>query len=628
MTQDDLLDQEVDHWSTPKYEQLSNGQDRVILELKAFLRNTNWKVLVIYHDKECSINSNHPTYGSHLHLLWKTSVTQPSQDKQYRRLHRLVLQEKGYVKLRKLARPTKINVSNYINYLINDEEKLFLGTNDKCEEPREYTVKSPKRKPTPKSFREDCMRPGAVGHALGLGESAAKDVVYDDDMNDNGIEIEPTKVPDFMVKDKSSDTFTFFYNIIRKHPEVERLNVMIGKYDASSKEFKALCTAVAQASGDKIFNAARHKYMEEMSMRTAYDAIQSLPDDLDKYMTPSDSFKIFNSWCVEQGIPERWLYVLLNSLLKGRGKKKIGLYLQGEADSGKTMLSSSIFECIPCAGKIAKDNFPWQMLGNKKIVLGEEIFVTQVNIDKYKDLLSGSKATCERKGTTPAYCKADMCLLNSNIKFGTQLTTSQMAIMKTRLFFLEGLRKSTVLKQAYGLLHPKLFTLATHPSDDECMICMDNDRTYFQNTKNILVDDLSEKGNNSYFNDCFDNDSDNETEPQASTSRGKKRKRTVPLDRSYDAHTECSTPKRLTPSSSLTIIPDFTDDTSESISDIPGFQEIPCHSITEFFQNVSASQIEDIAQCVEDNINNHLAGNLEQYIQEHEYLRIPDEDTQ
>ena len=71
------------------------------------------------------------------------------------------------------------------------------------------------------------------------------------------------------------------------------------------------------------------------------------------------------------------------------------------------MLSSSIFECIPCAGKIAKDNFPWQMLGNKKIVLGEEIFVTQVNIDKYKDLLSGSKATCERKGTTPAYCKAD-----------------------------------------------------------------------------------------------------------------------------------------------------------------------------------------------------------------------------
>ena len=343
MTQDDLLEQEVDHWSTPKYEHLSNGQDRVILELKAFLRNTNWKVLVVYHDKECSLNSNHPTYGSHLHLLWKTSVTQPSQDKQYRRLHRLVLQEKGYVKLRKLARPTKINVSNYINYLINDDEKMFLGTNDKnmrerwnilkehskaeefidveacfdeCEEPREYTVKSPKRKPTLKTFRNECVRP----QALGLGGTDAKEVVYVDDMNDNGIEA--TKVPEFMVKDKSSDTFQFFYDIIRKHPEVERLNVMIGKYDASTKEFKALCTAVAQASGDKIFNAARNKYMEEMNNRTAYDVIQSLPDKIDKYMTPSDSFKVFNSWCVEQGIPERWLYVLLNSLLKGKGKKK------------------------------------------------------------------------------------------------------------------------------------------------------------------------------------------------------------------------------------------------------------------------------------------------------------------
>ena len=84
---------------------------------------------------------------------------------------------------------------------------------------------------------------------------------------------------------------------------------------------------------------------------------------------------------------------------------------------------------------------------------------------------------------------------------------------------------------------------------------MDNDRTYFINTKHILVDDVSEKGNNSYFNDCFDNDSDTETEPQPSTSRGIKRKRVFPLDKSYDADTECSTPKRITPSSSVTILP-------------------------------------------------------------------------
>ena len=82
---------------------------------------------------------------------------------------------------------------------------------DDCEEPHEYTLKSPKKKPTPTSLRNSC-RPGSVGHALGMGEAAAKDVVYVDEMNDH--ELEHTQVPEFMVRDKSSETFTFFYNII------------------------------------------------------------------------------------------------------------------------------------------------------------------------------------------------------------------------------------------------------------------------------------------------------------------------------------------------------------------------------------------------------------------------------
>ena len=157
---------------------------------------------------------------------------------------------------------------------------------------------------------------------------------------------------------------------------------------------------------------------------------------------------------------------------------------------------------------------------------------------------------------------------------------------------------------------------------------MDNDRTYFVNTINSLVDDVSEKGNNSYFQDCFDNDSDTETEPQPSTSRGIKRRRVSPQNVYYDADTECSTPKRVSPSPSLTILPNSADDTGDSLSDLPGFQEISCHSITEFFKNVSAEEIENIAKCVENSIDEHLSGNLEQYIQEREYLKIPDEDTQ
>ena len=185
-----------------------------------------------------------------------------------------------------------------------------------------------------------------------------------------------------------------------------------------------------------------------------------------------------------------------------------------------------------------------------------------------------------------------------------------------------------MLKQAYGLLHPKLFTLAKSPSDDESMICMENDRLYFQNMKNTLLDNESDQGNNSYFKDCFDNDSDTETDaiPQPSTSRATKRRFDVRLDISYDTvDTECSTPKRPSPSTSLTIVTDANDDTSEDISDIPGFNIIQSRSITEFFKTVTASQIENIAQSVKDT-SNDMPGNLEQYIAEKEYHLIPDED--
>ena len=43
-------------------------------------------------------------------------------------------------------------------------------------------------------------------------------------------------------------------------------------------------------------------------------------------------------------------------------KRKEGIYLHGQVDSGKMMFSSSMFEATP-----------WQMLGCMKIVVGEEV---------------------------------------------------------------------------------------------------------------------------------------------------------------------------------------------------------------------------------------------------------------
>ena len=140
-----------------------------------------------------------------------------------------------------------------------------------------------------------------------------------------------------------------------------------------------------------------------------------------------------------------------------------------------------------------------------------------------------------------------------------------------------------------------------------------------------MIDDESDHGNNSYFKDCFDNDSDTDPIPQPSTSRAKKRTFDTRLDISYDTvNTECSTPKRPSPSSSFTEVTDVNEDTSDDISDIPGFNVVKSKSITEFVKTISASQIEQIANCVEDQIND-MPGNIEQYIMEKECYLIPDE---
>lgn len=80
-------------------------------------------------------------------------------------------------------------------------------------------------------------------------------------------------------------------------------------------------------------------------------------------------------------------------------------------------------------GHVTNDNFPFQDLGSKKIVLSEEVSITQSNNNQWKALMSGQKTPVERKGKPLAFCKPDLVLLSSNVPLQHNLPQMDMKLL-------------------------------------------------------------------------------------------------------------------------------------------------------------------------------------------------------
>lgn len=559
MDVDALSEKTVSFWNTPlRNAPESKLHDKFVQEMKSFLKQDNWTVLLVYHEKVCDWKGNKsvkmPSNGSHFHVIWKTAQSIPSKGKQYKRLKRSVDECGGYMAMKRIVKP-HLNLENYMVYLHNDNEKFFLGTNDEqmlnlwnivCAREKDWLAD------TESVLLEDCdegeaeasswrsLKPPSFSRKTdlkqiddqGFGGSSSTDTRNDTyiDPFDGSHPVAP--VPKHMRQTKSAESYDFFQKIVRENPDVQCLNLMVTKYPPASAEFVAICHSVGNTQCEKLFRAAREQYVATLAEKPAMSFIEQLPDEIPNHMSPEDSFKMFNSWCREQCIPERWLYTLMHALLSGKGNKKCGIYFQGEANSGKTMMSNSPFDCMTSvAGKITKDNFPWQVLGDKKIAIGEEIQLNQTNVEKYKDLLSGARSTCERKGTTPAYCKLNLCLMNSNYKYGDQLTSEQKKTMMTRLYLIEGLRRSDVIKECYGLIHPKLWSLGRPCNDEEIDLALANEREVFRGELNNFPSDTSADGRHSYFRENWETDEESleELPPVIMTSTQQMEGKTYPL---------------------------------------------------------------------------------------------------
>lgn len=256
--------------------------------------------------------------------------------------------------------------------------------------------------------------------------------------------------------------------LLKKNPCAANLNDLLTQYEVNSDEWKAVIAVCASAHGHKLFNMAQQQISDDISSSTCLDIIANLPDNLDKTLSVKHSVAVFNKWCEFQGLSPKHMYTLFYMLLAGRGNKKVGVYLHGQSNSGKTYITAGMFRHLrQLCGYITSDNFPFQDLGGKKIVLGEEVAITQASANAWKQLMSGQKTPVERKGKPPAFCKPDLVLLSSNVSLKHNLTSTDVKPLMNRLFCFENLMPAGFLKDISYTLNPKMFVECIPPTEDE-----------------------------------------------------------------------------------------------------------------------------------------------------------------
>ncbi|KAK3804445.1 hypothetical protein RRG08_042204 [Elysia crispata] len=190
-------------------------------------------------------------------------------------------------------------------------------------------------------------------------------------------------------------------------------------------------------------------------------------------LTPEQTLALFNAWCEEQQVNGRALAWIMIACLQARVYKKIGVYLQGASNSGKTYWTSTLFHPLSkLVGKMTTGGrFCLQDCGKKRIVVGEEIGIAADNVDRLKELMSGELTTFERKMKAPGTCKANLVLLNSNnLPFAN--VPQEKNALENRMFLFRNLRRSKVLPAALKGMeatrpNPKFLRLIEPPTEQE-----------------------------------------------------------------------------------------------------------------------------------------------------------------
>lgn len=466
-----LTNELVYKWASKSqhYNALDNQQKRIINTIKKFLNEPQWSVLLVFHDTECRDSKTKHTYryGNHLHIILETTKTQFSKDNLYRAMQGAICNIGGTCTLK----PVLDTMDGLIKYLAEDPEKMFLGTNSdylkdlfKDSENLQATTTTEGEELAPHQPQEEKRK-----NIKFVSEVKAK--TGEDE------EIPPDSLPTNLTKTtKSADYTQFMIDLIKKNKDCQDLTTLACKYGLETETGKAICHIALSNQGQKIFQLALRKIQEEDDSKPIGDAVKNLPEKMPGYMSIEHSQAMLNAWCREQGINARKFVATMQMLLEGASYKKVGLYLQGAPNSGKTALTNNMWGCMGrLVGKITKENFLFQDCAGKKIIVGEETTITVANVERYKDLLSGATVKVEIKNKAPEDCTPQIVMLNSNNRYNQNIGGTAAEAIRVRVYMYEGLRRSTILKNMTGHFHPRMFYDGVTPvSQDEIYKLLQN----------------------------------------------------------------------------------------------------------------------------------------------------------
>lgn len=454
----DRNDKTVHVWTSKNsyYSELDAQQRTMINSIKAFMNTAEWRTLAVFHDTECRQNKQY-SYGNHLHMVVETEVKQLSRQGKYRRMQTDMNKMGGICTLREI----KTDPRSFIKYLAEDEEKQFLGANSD-------------------SLREQWAQ--AEGYAYDdhweLGEDEVEEgetlkrkpqfITKVAEAKEPTVDEPAMQVPSHLHKAKAADNVDFVIKVLKEHKECTTIHQLATKVGLMSETGRAICHIALSSNGQKTFQLALNKLQETQQNKSLEQLVKELPDEIPQYMSVRKSQCIFNTWCKEQNISPRKYAMTVQMLLGGKTYKRIGLYLQGAPSSGKTALTNNIWNCLGGeVGRITKETFCFQDCAGKRLIIGEEVAITESNVDRYKDLLSGSTMKCEIKNKGPEDCTPKVVMINSNIKYTQNIGRASSDAIKVRLYTFENLRRVGILAQVTDHFHPRLFYQNVIPLSQE-----------------------------------------------------------------------------------------------------------------------------------------------------------------
>ncbi|GFO18443.1 hypothetical protein PoB_004494800 [Plakobranchus ocellatus] len=489
LKEEDRLEFTVNKWLTPAshMKELDATPKMLINKIKDFLNTTD--VSMFHHETQKESAFCNYRKPSNLHLLIRSQQRTIRDVQKYRSLERTLKQHQCDM----FARKVLTDHNKVYSYCINDDEKLFLGTNsrEQLEEsdrvvgtnlgpPKDddmqvevssvittgEVVPTPALCAPPMNPRKRKYMASVPDTTSQLGENTTED--YDDDPNTSKY----TLTNDGKRRPKALQNLDLIKSALTLHPYCASFADLVTAVRGTAL-YDQVCAIYLDQRADKIWNLAKEELLRPDEDIDLYQHLHDLPDDLKHTLTPMQTLALFNAWCEEQGTNAKAIAWFLVSRLQNRAYKRIGLYLQGAPNSGKTYWSSTLFAPLGAfVGKMTTGGrFCLQDCERKKIIVGEENGIGLDNIDRIKELMSGEVTTCERKGRSVVRCKANLILLNSNNMPATNVQHERQALMN-RIYLVLNLRPSTVLPAALRNMpnakpHPKFLTLIAPPTDEE-----------------------------------------------------------------------------------------------------------------------------------------------------------------